>query len=473
MSQDLPFPINETPYQNINPLALDSLNSEFWDGIIQIVEGRKKKIKRPGLETFRIMESSRQIDGLYWWDKKNCIIVVSDGSVYKIISPNGTTVNLTGDKLQAGVRPTFSDNGQYLVIANGGRMVSTNGTTLTAYIPSPNAPTEVTHVNFLDQWLIVNEVGTGLVHFADFVTDPFTWFAIDVFTAESDPDDVIAVYVNSRNIIVVGRKSTEFYFNDGVTPFSRNNGATYKRGGMSPYSCAFPNEVGYMFDDRRRLIKIEGTIPSILSTPFDKTIQNFDFVSDCTIDYITPNGIHLLVIQFPTQNTTLIYDIQYDYWCQWSYWNVAADQRDRFIGNCYAYAIGWNKHFFGSAKTSKLYQMNTNIYQDDGQRIVFEIRTGNRSHGNNRKSKTSYGIKFDFQSGAVEEARIVWKWRDNGESEYSNVRFIDLRSTGNTNFGYLETGLGSYYQRQDVFQFSSNAPLVVGDATEELDVNEF
>jgi len=481
MSKTVPFPINDFPYQNSDILALDNLSSELWDGYIQIVEDNKISYKRPGLRTKLILDSFKSIDGLYWWIKKQALIVVSDGKIFKIINESGTLVDLTGDPLTGTAnRATFTDNGGYLVIANGSQMVYTDGTASTIAITDSDAPQNVTHVVFYDQYILANNVGSGQIHFANFSgVAPTDWQALDVFTAESDPDDVVSLYVNKRTIIVIGSVSTEFFFDDATTPFSRIQGATYARGGMAPYSTVFANEIGFLFDDKRRLCRLEGVTPQILSTPFDKLIQGFETVSDATADYVTVLGRHFLLFSFPTENQTLVYDFQTDYWCRWSEFDSSTSSRNRFLGGCYAYANGWNLHFFGSWKYSNIFTMNENFYNDDEQKIHWEKTMGFLNHGSDQYKKISYGLVIRIKSGVGfgdghnEEGKLLIRYRDDGNSEWSNYRYIALKPQGKTAFLYKIRNFGSYYSRQYQFKMSDPIPLVIGESSEVIDVNDF
>ena len=140
------LPFNAPPFQNAESFALNQLSESLFDAFIVKLEKDDMTVKRQGVETLVKLGTAKPIDGVYWWEKQQLLISVSDGSVFKTINATGTTVDITGDKLLDSGRPTFTDNGTTLVIANGGRMVFTDGTALTAFIADADAPTQVTHV---------------------------------------------------------------------------------------------------------------------------------------------------------------------------------------------------------------------------------------------------------------------------------------------------------------------------------------
>lgn len=476
MSVTVEIPFNSIPYQNVDSIVLNDLSDSLFDGFIDELGNTNK---RQGLQKKVEVNNLGGIDGEYWWENRGLVIFVSEGNIYKIINKSGTTVNITGDKLLPGIRPTFIDNGEIIVIANGGRMVFTDGTAPTTFIADPDAPTEVTHLAFLDQFILANEVGTGRFHFADFVTAPTTWFAVDAFTAESNPDNLIALYVNKRIIHLYGTQSVEFWFNDGISPFTRLQGTTLQRGAMSPYTRVNVKGVDYFFDNERNLNRLQGQTAQVINTSFDKTISNFDEVDDVVADYVIVDGKKWILFHFPTENRTLLYDIQVNYWAELSTFNTVMNIRDRFIGQSYVYARGFNQHLFGSFKNSQILEMKNEFFDDDGINIRFSKTTGWINHKKPKNKKRSYRLTFTLKTGTgldpggTGEPFLRIRWRDDGNSTYGNFRKVSLHSIGNRQFKVDIGGLGSYYARQYNIEMSENVPFVIGPVFETLDINEF
>lgn len=479
--QTVPVSINSKPYQNVDAITLNDQSAALFDGYIDELGNSNA---RPGLLYFAILGSHKTVDGGYWWDKMGVIVVVSDGILYSLNeSATVTTLSNATDRLLTTGRPTFADNGVYLVAANGSRIIYTDGTAGSGqYIASSDAPIQVTHVAFLDGWLIVNEVGSARFHYADFTMAPTVWFAINVYTAESLPDDVIALYVLNRIIVLIGNRSIEFWFNDGVSPFSRLEGSITSRGGMAPYSNVAVNEVLFLFDDRRRLISISGTYPQMVNSSFEKTIQHFDTVSDCIMDYMTILGRHLLIATFPTEKRTLFYDLQQAYWGEWSYWDSALSTRTRFLANCYVYAKAWNKHLVGSFQDDTILQITPDTNSDNGRSRHFSKLSGFIDHGQLSKRKRVYKLTVRLKTGTgigaggntVPYARI--RWTDvfpNGTLATSNWRYIPLLAQGDRGFLFTMTNLGAYYARQYEIECSENVPFILSECMETLDINEF
>jgi hypothetical protein len=121
--------------------------------------------RRPGLEDLVDLGTDQPVDGLYWWDRQEWCIAISDGEIYKITASDGTNAQITGDSLESGTRVTFGDYGTALYAANGAQIVKIPTTGAAEYATDGDAPTTVTHLAVLDKYLCGNETGTERLWF--------------------------------------------------------------------------------------------------------------------------------------------------------------------------------------------------------------------------------------------------------------------------------------------------------------------
>lgn len=468
------FPINSPPMQNVDSMTLDIFSESLFDGYIDEMGNTNK---RSGLKLFTDLGSFKKSDGSHWFENQNMALFNSDGSIYKITDNNGTVTNITntGDKLNSNAHATFTDNGTTFVACNGGKMVYSNGTANTTYITS-NAPAEVSHVGFLDQYLIANKVGTGFFYFADFTSSPTTWNAIDFVNAESSPDIILALYVVRRTIVAMGESSIEFFQNDGVSPLSRINGMEIGRGVMAKHCTVNVNGVLYFFDDKRRLCILDGFRVTQINTSFDKTIQNLTTVSDCVASYEHFNGINQIRFNFPSEKRTFIYNLDQNYWSEDSFYNSNSNQREHYLGTSYVYAKLWNRHLMASRFTGEIFYLDNQTHTDNSQQIRFQKTTGWIDYGLPDQLKRSYSITFRLKMGVGigankdVEPKLTLRYRDDGNQTWSNYIQIPLKVLGKTEFVYKLTNLGSYFCRQYEINCSEDIPFVIGKASEVVDL---
>ena len=475
------IPFNTPPNQNTDSILLNAESETLYDGYIVTYvdqEGLERfaTVKRPGLAYAFQIGTLSPSQGQYWWKNKKVLISVSDGSIHKVTDSTGTRVDLTNDALLETGRPTFATNGTHLVMANGGKIIYTDGTTTTAYITDGDAPTLVTHVAFYDQWLLAFQVGTATVHFCDFVSAPTAWNALDVFTAEESPDYLVAMYVHEGKIVFLGESSVEIWFNDGVTPFSKLQGASQSVGTMSPHGNAIVQKSIYFFDDKRTLKRLTQNTVEPVNNSFNIAIQKFDTVSDCIADYVTFEGRNWLLFTFPTEQRTLFFNLDLNHWAEWSYWDTQTATRNRFLGASYAYATDWNKHFFGSFLTDDFLYMDSLEYLDCDNKINFLKQTGNIDHGNHRNYKFSHVLDFKLKTGVGMGAGgndipyATLRYRSDGNSSWSNYRNLPLGVLGDREFLVSTDLLGAYKTRQYEFSFIQNAPCIIGEVIEDVTI---
>jgi len=469
MSVTIEVPFNSIPYQNVDQETLDRFSKALFDGYIDELGNTNR---RPGLSPFVKFGTAKPMDASFWWEKKQFQIFNSDGSTKKMINNVGTLVDLTGDKLEESGRVSYADNGDFLVMANGGKMVFTDSTALTAFITDADAPTEVTHVAYLDFFILAFQKGTSKVQFADFEgSAPTTWSAIDFFNAEASPDGLQALYVVRRLIYLMGSTTIEIWANDGVSPFSRLNGLTIQRGVIGPHATAIVNESLYFIDSNRRLTVLTGSTATVINTSFDRVLQSFDTISDVLVDYTTVVGKNWLVFSFPTEDRTLFYDLDGPgtaYWAEWSFFDTSTQTRKRFLGNHIAYARGFNQHFVGSFQDDQIFLLDTDISNDNNRAMHTSRSTGWLDHGTPDKLKRSYrlkgriksGIGIGTSNGTKATARI--RFRDDGNLQFGNYINIDLGKQGESNFlKEINTG-GSYYAREYEISCTDNVPFTIG-----------
>ncbi|MDB4312248.1 hypothetical protein N9937_02335 [bacterium] len=499
--QNVKIPLFAPAQQNVDEIQLKTFASKLIDGYIDEAGFINK---RPGLASFVTLGSSKKVDGLYWWNEKSLLIAVSGGAAYKITAAGAVTSLGTG--LATGTRPTFAISKpagvDTLFIANGGNVFYTTGTTLTNLeSDDTDVPDAVTHIVELDSYLIVNSVGTGQFHFST-VLDPFTWSALDFGTAEGSPDDINAIAVRGRELLLFGQRSIETYYNDGVTPFIRLQGGETASGISAPYSIVEIQGTLYFLDDKRRFVRLVGRQTEIISTPFDRTVQTLDTVADAIASDVTVAGQSFYLITFPTATRpdgsaqvgqTYVYDYRLDRWCEWAKWT--GTEYGPFKYSSHAYSIQSGINYVGSNTTDgKVYKLLRTTYQDDGSDIRTVINSGYFDHGSMTKKKSrrlmgriKRGIGLDvtdllddtgdvlldhlgdaMQDGVISTVSI--KHRDETQTSYGGEITFDLGVTGDENFYFDIMQGGIYRARSYEIVNASNTPFIMGDMEEEVEL---
>jgi len=427
----LDVPLIGQPYESVEDEQLDQWNSTIQDGVPVVVEGKLHIMKRPGLTAWITLGTGQPIDGLYWWDKQQCALVVSAGRVWKITDQAGTYTEITGSTaLRSNSLVTFADDGTKCAMANGANIVHTDLSTLTT-LADADAPTAVSHIAELDGYILANSVNTGNVQFST-IRDMTSWAALDLFNAESKPDAVAALREGFREIITVGRESVEFWANDGVTPFSRISGSAQPYGISAPYSLALTGSTWMWLSDKRQFVTMQGRQVVPVSSPYDRVIQRMVSVDDAVGYTMTVDGLPLYILNFPTARQTLSYNYLTQQWHKWGYWDSTRADYQRYRGQTYCYAKAWNYHLVGDYANGIIYKASRQVFTDNGNPIRTVVRTGHVSHGaevTKRSNLFRLRCKRGLGDATTADPQVMMRQRrDNGA--WGNERWKSLGQVG-------------------------------------------
>lgn len=464
------------PNQNISKESLETASEEIFDGFIDEAQAFRK---RPGYALFCDLGNESPIDGLYYWEERGVILAVSAQKLYSITSAGVATLVGATTPFLIGSRATFAackpGGVQKIIITNGQVMQQYDGTTLTP-ITDGDAPALVSHVAFIDQYIIANSLtaADASKFFFSNVNDPTAWTAADFSDVEARPDDLTALDVGWREIIAAGPRSIEFYVNDGTTPFSRLDGAAVNGGIGARFSLKFFNNTWTYLDAQRRFVRLEGRTPQIISKPIDRTIQGLSVVSDAISDVLEVDGRHFYVTTFPTDNKTFVYDFQGDYWSQWGNWNPTFQQYDRFGGNASCYDRSTNKWLIGHKSNGKIYTMGLGTYLDGSDPIRTSIKTGFIDFGTSKRKKSnclSFNVNCgDGKDGGNAASAFAVQYRDSNAGQFGNARLVGMGTRGNSYFYRELRRNGMYRSRQYEIVHADNSAFNLVRAEEEVEL---
>lgn len=456
------LPLSEKPYLNIDETARV--------GIAAFIDAAKddamNNTRRPGLKTFVQVPTGKPIDSAYEWVTKGFLVVVSAGRIWQV-KKDKTVQEITGATLSTGNPVTFADFGSTLYMANGGRIIKWSGGGTCEYLSDPDAPSSVTHLGIIDQYLVA--LSGDLVWFAE-VAEPENWRG-EFFSAESLKDTTRALHIGWREIALFGDASIEYWASSGSpsAPFQRLEGTQTERGIIAPYSIQKIDNTYFFLDDERKIIRLAGRDPQIISNPFDAEIQRMDVASDTRSMHIHCDGQTFYVLTFPTQKKTFAYDYKRDVWSQWSYWDNAGQQRLPFIGQTACYMRSWNMHFVGSRDNGTLYEASMKYTDDDSIPMVWEIHTGWLGNSEWKiVSELVLQLKRGFGAALVQPEpfmEVSYRERNADPQDkndgWSTPRMVNLGQLGEMDHIYRLFRLGRYRTRQYRFRCASSVPLVL------------
>jgi hypothetical protein len=428
---------------------------------------------RPGHLPWLDLNTGRRISGLYWWEQKRAVAVTSGSSAFLITSPSGSLQSISGGNLLLDQRPTFAEDRTRLYLANGSRIHYTDGSVPLEEITDPDAPLQVTHVAFLDGYLLAFQ-RNGRIFQHSLLDDSLSWNALDQFLADGLIDKLVALVVAHQRIYAFGTKSVEVWFNDGVTPFRRNSNTLIQRGTLSPHTIALANNTFYFLDQERRFVRLQGLTPQVVSTAYDRELRTFGTVEDAIFNVYNIRGKNWLVMSFPTEGRTIAYDYLNDQFDgDWSLWDQANGRHTEFLGQTHVHVPDWNMHIVGDRSTGKLYQMSESAYNDAGQ-IMARAWEGPPNDQGTLANKSNEWLRARLKRGQTDlpvNPVVQLRWRDSN-GLLSLPQPMDLGALGQGEDYLNLPPMGDYISRALRLEWSDNAPVEIYSLEEQFEFEE-
>lgn len=466
------LPLFQSTYKNVDGVELNDANASLYNAYRTETGGIQGF---PGLELIKDLGISNihSIDALYFWKEQDCAIAVCNGAVIKLTYDGATmtATSLGGATLIPDKPVSFASTGAYLLMANGGPILYTDGTAAVAAIADADAPTAVSHVGYIDGYVLAAKVDTGQFYFSE-ISDPLDWSALDFASAERAPDNTVALYIFQGEIYLLGKDSIEVWHDDGNNPFSPISGGAIEAGCGAPYAVVKDETGIYTIDDRKRFGRLSQRGFEPLSTAYDKVIQAMSSVEGATAYRIVIAGHSFIQWNFPEGNLTLLYNLIKEDWTELGEWVSASGAFDRWIGNNYCYWPKYNLHLVGSRATDEIYRMRPEVATVDSVNPRFHWKTGHLDFGTTKKKRCS-AIRMTMKRGhgasSVTEPKLFIRWKDNNR-HVSNTHEISLGLAGDTEIVTSIFRTGIFRTRQYEIFGTPGVEIVMRDAEQDLTV---
>lgn len=401
----------------------------------------------PGTVEFSDL-GAQPVRGMHVVEKANTLMYAVAGNKLYSITTAGVATERGTLNTNFG-RVGISDNGTQVMIVDG-----TNGYTYTiatttfAQIMDADFPTADVCL-FLDGYSIVNKANTGSWQISS-AYDSTTWAALDIKTAEGDPDNLVTLAKRNRQLFAIGGISTEVFYNsaNSTFPFDRVNGLIIDVGCQARWSVAsLNNTLAWLARDSKGagfVIRLDGYIPSRISTPaLEEEISTYGDVSDAFAYTYQRSGHIFYVLTFPTVKKTWVYDAVTNRWHKRQTYNCDG----RHLSNSHVFFN--NKHYVGDYRNGKIYELSETTYTDDGEPIE-RWRTGAYIAPDNKPLMHSK-FEMEFEAGVgnadAPDPQAVLSWSDDGGSTWSNEVQTSIGAQGQYGQRAEWGPLGSAVQR--------------------------
>jgi len=352
--------------------------------------------RAPGLTTL-VTVGTGPIRGL--WTFGNYGYAVSGDTLFKIDS-NWTAV---AKGTVGGSGPvSMADNGtQLFIAANPQGYIYNVSTDVFQQITDPDFPGAGT-VGYIDGYFTFSEPNSQKI----WVTQLLEGTSVDPLefaSAEGNPDNVVAIFVDHREVWVFGTNSTEVWYDAGLLdfPLARIQGAFNEMGCAAPYSIAkMDNQVYWLGKDARGqgiVYKAAGYIGQRVSThAIEWQMQEYSNLTDAVGYTYQQDGHSFYVLNFPSADTTWVYDVATGAWHERASFANGDFNRHRANSQMFFNATT----VVGDYQNGKIYEFDLNVYADDGAvqkwlRSWRALPTG----ANNLTRTIQHALQLDCETG--------------------------------------------------------------------------
>lgn len=403
---------------------------------------------------------------------------VSGTTLYKINSSWVATAKGT----VTGTGPvSMSDNGTQLFIAANGPSYIYNATTdVFAQITDPDFPGAVT-VGYLDGYFVFNEPNSQKIWVTQLL-DGLSVDPLDFASAEGSPDGLVSLIVDHREAWLFGTNSVEVWYDAGLAdfPLQRIQGAFNEIGCIAPYSVAkLDNGIFWLGADARGrgiVYRANGYTGTRVSThAVEWHIQDYANMADAVAYTYQQDGHSFYVLNFPSANTTWVYDVATNAWHERA--GFVAGEFTRHRSNC---QMSFNNEIVvGDFENGNIYAFDLDVYADNGSiqkwlRSWRALPTGQ----NNLKRTSQHTLQLNCETGVGinlgqgSDPQVMLRWSDDGGHTWSSEHWSNMGKIGEYYRRVFWRKLGMTMKLRDrVYEVSGTDPVKIAIMGAELIVS--
>jgi len=319
-------------------------------------------------------------------------------------------------------------------------------------------------VRFLDGYFVLIQPDTGFYYITDLLA--ITFPELDFASAEASPDNNIALLTDHRELWIFGEETIEGFYNSGATdfPFVRIQGGLIEHGCAAAFSVAKMNNIVFWLskdlEGQGVVYQASGFNPQRISThAVEFAIQGYGDISGATAYTYEQEGHFFYALNFPTADTTWVYDTSTGLWHERVFTN-STGQYERHRANYHSFAH--STHVVGDYANGKLYQLDLDTFTDDGDAIT---RLRSSPHITSDLNRIFYKeLQLDIEAGVGlngaaqgSDPVVFMRFSNDGGFNWSNEKARKIGKIGKKKNRVRWTRLGQ--ARDRVFELKMTDPV--------------
>lgn len=324
--------------------------------------------------------------------------VVSAQTLYEI--DEGGVATSRGTLLSSSGNVSMAENGLQLAICDGQKLYILTYATNAFAVVASSLPASVGTVTFIDGFFVVNKNGTGSLYISS-LYDGLVWAALDFATAESSPDPLNRVFSALGQLWLLGTQNSEIWNNTGnaAFPFQKISGGTMDIGILAPNTAvSVKSSIIFVGQDEYGngiVYRTTSVVPRPISNEAINLRINQANDKANMVAYAYQEQEHTFyVLTGGGLETSLVYDFDTELWHERAYLNPQGDY-ETDLGYCSMFIYG--KHLVGDKNNGNIYQVDMDIYTDNGDPILRE-RVYTHLFDDNKRVRYNK-LNIGFQAG--------------------------------------------------------------------------
>lgn len=409
----------------------------YWESRNEGEKQQEVLIGTPGTREYLDLGASpsrgiRNAGGYFWSVHGNTLYRISYGGTPMVV---GTLSSNNGNVSMAHfVTPTLSQ----LLIVDGVTGYIVNMTTLVMGTPGTNFPTGATHCAVLGGYFVANKPGSGQFYVSN-QYDGLVWTTAGnpVFgTAEANPDNITALWVDHGNLILMGDNSIEFWQLAGTfpLPFAPLSNATQQYGIGAAWSLAsIGDHVVFLGSEAGQgpvsVYAMSPYAPRRISTPdVDFNLNKANFADAVGFGWAF-SGHSFYQVSLLSAARTFLFDFQTR---SWSEMQTGVASTARHIAQFSAVANG--RVYVTAHDSGKILYYDEAAYDDNGEVIPMILVSRHLENSGNKLFLGRLWLDMEtgvgLQSGQGSNPQIMAQRSKDGGRTYGLERWRSFGAVG-------------------------------------------
>lgn len=477
-------------FVNAQSSGLDELGGASPVAVNVCVDGAGTVFRRPGIATYLAAQQPNAVSGMVVSNGDRVFALydtLAERAIYDVSSPVTPVRLATAAGAASGLagsgRPAFAETEMIIAIAGGSDMQKIVLAPFETTDRLGGSPPFATHVVANGSRLLANDLqatsSRTIVRYSGIAQGTVTYSGLEqwsvgignagFFTAEADPDPIVAIYANSNEVFTFGTRSLQVFGSDPNLVFGTV--AARELGCGAGYSVIPVDQQFLWLDNKRRFVISDGREYNVISDPIKRTLDGMSRVDDCFGYRVLMGPVDALLWTFPSDGRTFAFQ-KGGGWAEWLGW-TGTNWTQFPVTSC-AYRPATAQHLVGLGTGDIATLSLTNTTDLAGSAVRAFIQTGYMSRDTDAR-KECIAVRIALRRGQTQSAvgpQAFFWWADRPGDVMDKIP-IDLGKSGDSEIVLEFCGLGVYRRRQWFFEFAGSEQLTLVGATETYNVLEY